>query len=514
MPATADRRIYVFIVGAVAVLAAFAFHLFPIWDDGGTKIWAESGSPDHIRRELSDRPAAAAIFQFLAEHGQLKTGGLVFFVLAWGGMAAVAVGWCRVLGATSAMSAAVVALTLAPILCQTQFILVNPVIGGAFGVMLAHAAALLLVFASGSGAKVRAAARIATIALVFAGGILSEYGVAAACVSAAVLWPLDRLTAGRKSLRTDAVLLAAAAVATYWIYRGWAVAEARPIVRPELTDAATHFYRLRTLPLRMIDSLWQVVIGRTAAAVAAIDWSSKWGLVGAAFGAATASAGVRFLSSRRDERGTPAGFLPRAALVGLVATIVGLLPALLMGRTIVDAVTTRILLPMLPFAACLSACAWRLLLGTDRRLLFTAWFLFGSTVVTQGLLQHSMNRELAALNAQLRAYCDSDVRTLVVVDANWPPPYREPRGFELTARLTDGWPAARARNVWAVGSFGGVAGKHLARERERPGDDARPGVFEDEYFRHWTIDRVLYVKLGEGAAVAEMKMSNIRDSLP
>jgi hypothetical protein len=507
------RRVLLLVVGAVALLAAFAGDLFPVWDDGGTKIWADSGSPDHIRDELSDRPLFANILQFLADHGQLKTGGLVFYLLTWGGMAAVALGWCRILGASFEFTASTVLLTLAPILCQMQFILVNPVISGALGPVLAHAAALALVFASASGTKARTAVRAAAIGLVFAGGMLSEYGVAAAFVCGVVLWPLGTLSGRRASLRFDALLLIIAAVVTYWIYRDFAAPEARLSVRPEMTNAATHFYRLKMLPLRTVHSLWQVAVGQTAAAVATVEWATKWGVVGAAFGVAVAAAGLRFLSGGCDVR-PHADFLLRTSVVALLATVVGLLPALLMGRTLTDAYTSRFLLPFLPFAAALSASVWRRLLRTDRRLLFMALFLFGTTVVTQGLHQRAVNKQLAALNAQLRTYADSHARTLVIVEADWPPPYRKPRGFELTAKLTAGWPAVQSDNVWAEAGIGDILGENLAHRNVRPGDHRKLELFEESYFRRWAVDRILYVKIGAPAAIAEVSISNVRDDLP
>ena len=233
-----------------------------------------------------------------------------------------------------------------------------------------------------------------------------------------------------------------------------------PAVRPDTTMAgllpelAAHPLRP---PARWISGIWYALAGAWGGAAWRVDLDSfsRDSLIAAAMGLAAAvlvALARRRRSSVELTEGPPERRVAAALLLAIGA---GLVPVVLAGRPgsasspEVDPVASRFLLPILPFASCLTV--WSLARLTTRRGLAAGAgilaFLCGDAAWRGAFDAARAARKMNALGAALRPLvaASGGVTLAVVPDAPalaFPP--------VVTGQATVGWPADEARRLWIM----------------------------------------------------------------
>ena len=244
-------------------LTAAAYLIFPAWDDGAIWMMSVNGAKGLITASHDDRPVLGAIWEFFSDRGLLVQAGLVLHWLTWFSTGWITMRlWKLLLPQLDRFALPVACLALAPVLCRTQYVLINPILGGQVGSVLVYLAVLLLLDRGRATAQ-QLIVSIAAAAMVLLGSLLSEYSVPAVIVGSAVLVGTDLAQERRVTCRqaVSAVILLAAGAVGYLVYHHLGDPNARPDVRPELSLVSEIGWRGKWVPLRVVTMFWQASLG-------------------------------------------------------------------------------------------------------------------------------------------------------------------------------------------------------------------------------------------------------------
>ncbi len=421
---------------------------FPIFADAWVPLIVREHGAAALAADSSDRPVFGWLLQtFVSTFGfgpaQSAILALAFWlVFAW----QIARLWKRVFPERAGLAWLPAMLAFAPIVVRTQFKSLTTLLPCQLPVVLGLEALLL-----GLGGAERPRWRRLSAAgfLAAAAAASSEYGVAAAIAGsvAALVLLRPRLS----------VSLVAGTVLGSLLFRLWVDPSARPD-----TSAAGVLPELLAHPgrpvARAFSGLWYALFGAWGDAAGRIDPDtlSKGSIVAACMGLIVAALAV-FAVKGRD---VPTSRSPRATLALLLAAAAGILPVVLAGRpasivsTEVDPVSSRFLIPILPFASCLTAGMLATLANVRGFVAGTALlaFLCGNAAWREAFDARRAQRRMDALGAALRPLVRTSpgITLAIVPDEPWltfPP--------VVVGRATVGWPADEAQRVW-------IMARHLA----------------------------------------------------
>jgi hypothetical protein len=384
--------------------------------------------------------------------------------------------WRRIFPERAGLAWLPAMLALSPIVVRTQFKSLTTVFPCQLPVIVGLEALL-----AGLAGRLWLAAGLSAL-----GAAISEYGVAigiAGIVAALVL--------GRPRL---SVSLVSGTVAGSLLFR----LMADPAARPD-TSASAALPELLGHPLRpfarLFGGLWYALFGAYGDAAGRVDLDT---LSRSSLAAALAGLTVGTLAViATTDREIAAERAPRATLACLLAVVAGILPVALAGRPAslaggeLDPLTSRFLLPVLPFAACLTA-GMLPALANRRGLLagtFLLAFLSGQAAWREAFEVRRAQRRMDALGASLRPLVRAapGITLAVVPDEPW---LTYPN--VVTGRATVGWPASEASRVWIVP-------RHLALQAVGTRTNCRiPAELRMPRPRHWVdrtgpLDRVVWV---------------------
>lgn len=445
----------------VAPLAYGAKRAFPVWDDASLWFSITEHGADGVRVWHADRPLSAAISAELARAGMLwSVAGPVHF-LSWVALGLVAASlWRRLFPDLTDYAIVPAALVIAPVFCQTQLILWNPIIDAQLGSLMAFAAVFLLESAKLRSGPTGVLSWVGAGALIVAGVLLSEYALVAFIGLAGALtycvWSESGGAAGARSeewrrwLRR-LIFLGGVAAAAYLVYGRLAAASSRMIVRPEYQLKAQGLRRLIELPPRLALAVWEAAVGNLAATAGSIHLMRDTG-VAFACAACGALVGYRLLRRGPVVDDVPPSSRRLAVLIG--ALCLGLVPVILMKVSPRSGVLSRLWLPLAPLAASLCAAAVLQAVRPELRrkvamgVAAVAAFAIGNSVTASvrthdemTVLGNAVRQHLAPEGLTVALF--ADYRFFTLGDDVSPDPE------ELTARLTMSWGEEERRRFWA-----------------------------------------------------------------
>jgi hypothetical protein len=392
-------------------------------------------------------------------------------------------------------------ITVAPIITKVQTVTATIALTHLLSVVPSYGAFLLLLrFVMAGGRFGRAALGLSLPMLGF-GILVAEYALPVVIVMVTFFWsyarrapdPATRARAYRAILFST--LVAGAAYAMFFVMADFTVRGGQVSPFYMFTLGKAHLVRF---PIKVVQGIWQSIVGNFVNGLAEVTLASKPGIVAAAYGALVA--GLLFYGCRNPQHvaTSPATHTIRSrdVLPLAAAFVAGILPAVAMGRipwNPVDGMSSRFELPLLPITIALIVL---ISLSLVRRrfwavpiLLFG--FVAGNATCTEVWSAIRERQEMSAIGAALQPYVSSKegytVATVVLPGRSLGPR----RDYEVTARLAATWPPELRRRFWAF-RFGGLPPIHRPEfEAEvifgSRGDCKPPREFKSEV-RHVTRD--------------------------
>lgn len=453
-PAASFPRIRELLVLAAlaAALSCAAATARPIWDDGWLEILQRSGGG--ISENMRDRPVLGAIWAFLDQRHLLWTSSYLIHWASWFSMGLVTMFlWLRLFPALPRFALAVGCLAVAPVICETQLVLVTSMLGYLPGIVMVYGAFLLIFspkLTSRTPGQKKTVAAI-SVALVLAACLVSEYPVPTAMSCGVLGWfCFGRLGA---SVRERCVLvgtLVASAVLGYALYWLLADASARPGVRPENSVFGNN---PRTYVLAVaggLDSIWRQVLGAflEKAGHMRLSWSAPAGAAGAI---CLSVASWRCRNSLGMKPGNEnCAWHDAGPLV--LALGVGMAPVVFMHPAILRDIDTRLFLPVLPLASC--GCVFVLLKLTRLDMNWIVIPIVGAVVGYSSWEQTRVElgncRRLHEAGRELRQHlAERGITVAVLLADTGIPATWNGDDYQLTARLTRDWSNAEINRFWA-----------------------------------------------------------------
>lgn len=434
-------------------LALTAYWSFPSWDDGLFWLAAQEHGAAFLPGMVPDRPLLGWLWGQVAAHGVVVPGAAAY-LLTWGGTALVTWRCWSVLFPEWRRFAVVPALlAIAPVLIEIQAVAINPPLTAHLGTVLVYVAFLLL---QGLRAN-RWVLRGIGAAIILLGGSVSEYAPLAAVVAAMVFSVVpEEAPEVRRVRRREYLAMAIVAVVSYGLLRLVSDPGARPEVNVEHQVAANGVRRLVELAIRVPLSLWHAVLGGFLKDLGEVNFS-RTTVIGLPVGGAVAA--LVAASLRRGARGGAASDVEPARSVraglGIAGPFaIGLAVITFMASTIRGNVSSRLWIPLLPLAACLTTWALFLLVRREVRLgiAVAVAFLAGYLSANAAASARTIDAQLRAVGAQLHSRLSPSGLTAALF-VNTPTNHfvGDPvaRPYELMAHLTVGWPQSDRNRFWA-----------------------------------------------------------------
>ena len=456
------------ILGEVAVLLllATAFTVtarkaFPVWDDAW-RVLILNVEGGEIYANAKDRPLEGAIEQFLVDRGVLWQTATLVHWLAWIFIGVVTMRLWSVLFPEHRQYALPAAcLAMAPLLCQTQYILLTAVFCCQVPMLMAYAAILLVWRSHGHDRPFwwKAARHCLAVILLALATLISEYALptVAAGVTLMALAPGQATQPWRGRWKNIALLLGTTVVG-YLIYWWLADVSMRPEVRPEVVVIGQSSIRnMAIMAAYLATSCWQGMLGTFLQKVSAIDCGGTVLLFATLIAGLPLACLVTLVTHYRARQSafsdTAEIFNLHKTFMLLAALIAGILPVIIMQRVPGPATASRYWLPVLPVAACLNIY---LLLSVLRPRM---WWIVGPlcgflagyfTLMTAVPTIHELHK-VASWGKSLERYVSPEGLTVAVFDDVKTPDGMEfTRDYELTARLIASWPREKQIRFWAL----------------------------------------------------------------
>lgn len=483
-----------------------AWRILPSWDDGSTWLMSLDGTSDIIRSSHADRPVFGAILQFFADRHVLWQSAFILHSLVWFGMGFVTRSlWKQLVPELPAFGLTAGCLAIAPAICRTQFVLLNPVVGGTIEPLLVYTALLMLWRLPSSAVAITVRCVVAAIAVAGA-SLVSEYALPAAVIGSALLigWSLTDLNRVSRDRLIASMVLLVSALVGYLAYHRLASAEARPEVRPEVELASELGWRWKGIPLRTVSLTWQSSLGGALDRLGDLIVNSLPTALALACGI-----GLAFLLAKLAKNGlrnkpdeNPSILSAQRFAVLLLALAAGLLPVAAMGRSVTsDPVTTRFLLPVLPAGACLAIFIMASIVRSRAAWIVPAsvGLLTGFFIVSDGATAIAERNRMAAWSTQLEKLVPEPIGdgiTVAIFNCDWRTDWQMPRDGELTARLTSSWSDAKRKHFWAFAELRqGREHKQALEGVDWDGKLTHPTLKtgRQEFVRQGPIERIIWV---------------------
>jgi hypothetical protein len=444
-----------------------AMQAFPIWDDGWFWLLLEANGTGAITTTWVDRPVMAAVWSLLApSEPAFWRAAVVAQALLWPTLAMIsAILWTILFPHLRHYAMVAGCITVAPIISKVQMVTANIALAHLLSVVPSYGAFLLLLrFVMADGRFGWAALGLSLPMLGF-GILVTEYALPVVIVMVTFFWlyarraadPATRFRAHRAILFS--ILAAGIAYAIFFVMADFTVR--RGTVSPFyiFTLGKAHLVRF---PVKLVQGIWQSIVGGFVNELAAVTLASKPGVMAAAYG--TLVAGLLFYGCRKPQHvaTSPATeTISRRDVLPLAAAFVaGILPTVAMGRIpwkSADGMSSRFEIPLLPVTVALIVF---ISLSVVRRrswaipiLLFG--FVAGNATFTEVRSAIRERQEMSVIGAALQPYVASKagytVAAVVLPERSLGP--RRP--YEVAARLAATWPAELRNRFWAF-RFGGL----------------------------------------------------------
>lgn len=444
----------------LAPLTIGAIGAFPIFDDAWNWLYLKEKGTDFIT-SLPDRPLMGYVWTVLS----LSEDAFWLFNYAahaflWGGLAfATAILWRHLLPNLAPYGWVAACVAIAPFGFQLHTMLANIVLGCLLSIVLAYSAYLLLLrFIRASDAAGWTSLMASQLLLGFA-ILYMEYAfsVVGIMTSLLLLPAILNPNEGERSRTYRVILLsivvAGVAYGAYYLLAEWrantGIMYKHP---PNAKELGVMFV------VKMVQSIWQGVIGNLALSLSEVRLTSKSGLLAVLYGAVV---GILLIAGTRAHRASNISTQSMGGSIVLlaIAMVAGLLPVIYSGRlpwNPDDGGTARFGTALLPVMAMVL-----LLTGLSlvrRKLWFILVFLLGGAAgdiaFSEGWRVIQDRQEMAAMGAAVRPHVsDRGGLTVAVVSMPWRK-FGPARQWELAARLSADWPVAQREKFWAF-RYGG-----------------------------------------------------------
>jgi hypothetical protein len=460
--------------GEALVLAAFAisigissFAVQPVWDDAWLRLMHDNGSS--IQAGMLDRPLVGAIWGFLANRDALWISGYFLNGAAWLCTGLLAMQWWFFFFPHQRrLSLAVGCLTMSPILCQTQMLVINTMLASQIPVLLVYGACLIALRAltRASGAEKWLLVIIA-LGLVLLGSLLSEYATSTGLACAVLLgFMVRKRGASMKSTLLVSSSFLAWVIVAYLIY--WATSNAafRPEVRPEHVVLTSHgMPKLLAATVKNIcNDLWTLSVGRVLQTLGDVQINGAAGVIAVAIGLFTSALVAAASRKRHQENNSLTEAEPRVwthAVCLVLAVAAGDLPVVLMGKagcSLTD-MGTRVWLPVLPIASCLSVFVLSALLRQRFVVLLVPMlgFLSGYSLAEEATHRYAVCREIKTWGAEVRKHLSPEGLNVAVFIADRPMgTVSDLVDYAFTEKLAAAWPKLDRDRFWAFASIADI----------------------------------------------------------
>lgn len=445
---------------------------FPFYDDGWMVLMLREGLAAQLQPSMPDRPLFGWLLARLCDGLGGSPGGLLAVAALLNVLLAVESGllWSALFPGMPQFACLVSALAISPVLVQAQLCTLMVALPCVLPVV-ATLAALLVLLRHPRDSRRGWAIAMGQAGLLTAGAtLLSEYAVAATAANAVILagcrWQSGDAAERRRLIRAAAMICILAAGSYLLFLQMTNLDVSRPSVSPDAARGVVNKSVVSVIA-NFATGCWHASLGAFVRALGQVvlDWSGKTTLLAALYGCIGGLLLWGAMPSRRGPGKRPERtLLPPAGL--LLAIGAGLAPVALMGRgTALSGFGSRFLIPILPVAA--MTTVYVLVRLVKPRFLCVV-------IVGVGMVAaHSSVSTAAAVRREfvsLSPLSDS-LRPLVSTEPGFTVAILAQQGmdYELTARVTAGWPVQLEKNFWLFDQDHGMAAygaRHACRQSE------------------------------------------------
>jgi hypothetical protein len=347
------NRTSLYEVGLLAVLVTAltfaAARIYPTWDDGRLMLAIQESGSRAIWVNFGNRPLAALFYVFLLNHQAFLPVGMVLHWMTWLGMGLVTMRFWRLMFPAHSRFALLPALlSVAPILCKVQLVILTIPSIDLLGPVLGFLAIFMLL--SEQPTRLRKIIVGATaLALIALSILISEYGVVTAAVGFILMSAkaIHGRTERKRERQIIAALIAVCALFSYLVFLWLTRAAGRDAFRP---GYILESFSLR-IPFRLLSGIWRGAMGGILASLGSITLDSRAALLSFVCGVVFSSLVVLAIYKREEVEFKWNGF---SVITLLASLVVALVPVVLMDRTLDSKWDSRFWLPVLPVLSSLS----------------------------------------------------------------------------------------------------------------------------------------------------------------
>ena len=342
------------LTGLVTALTLAAARLYPTWDDGRLMFLIRQSGSRAIWTNLGNRPLVALFLTFLLNHQLILPVGIILHWLSWLGMGLVTMFFWRLMfPAYSRFALLPALLSVAPILCKVQLVILTIVIIDVFGPVLSFLAIFMLLSEQPSPWR-KIIVYAAGLLLIAFSILISEYGVATAAVGFILLSAkaIRGRTERKRERQVRAALIAACTLVSYLVFLWLSRTAGRAAFRPGYILQSPS-WRTKGIPFRLLSGIWRGAMGGVLESLGSVTLNSKAALLSFVCGAVFSGLVVLGIYKREAVESTLKQ--DRFSVITLLAAlVVALMPVLLMDRTLDSKWDSRFWLPVLPVLSSLS----------------------------------------------------------------------------------------------------------------------------------------------------------------
>ncbi len=346
---------FVLLAGVVTALTVGAACVYPIWDDGRLMFLITESGGGAIWTNFGDRPLVALFFTFLLDHRLFLPIGLLFHWITWIGMGLVTMRFWRLMfPAYSRFALLPALLSVAPILCKVQLVILTIVFVVLLGPLLIFLAIFMLLSEQPSLWRKIVIDSVA-LALIALAILISQYAVPTAAV-AFVLFAAKAI-AGRPERKRESLIMAGltavCALSSYVAFCWLTESTVSPPYRPSFA-LQSFSWKIKVVPFRLLSGIWRGAVGGILESLGSVTLNSKPTLLSFVCGAVLAGLVALAIYKRGNIESTTLNHNRYSVITLLTATAVALLPILLMDRTLDLRWDSRFWLPLLPVLSSLT----------------------------------------------------------------------------------------------------------------------------------------------------------------